>query len=45
MAQRLGIGTATVKDHLDNLYGKLGVSDRLGAVRVASALGLVDLLR
>jgi two-component system, NarL family, nitrate/nitrite response regulator NarL len=45
MAQRLGIGTATVKDHLDNLYGKLGVSDRLAAVRVASALGLVDLLR
>lgn len=44
MAQRLGIGTATVKDHLDNLYGKLGVSDRLGAVRAASALGLVDLL-
>jgi two-component system, NarL family, nitrate/nitrite response regulator NarL len=44
MAQRLGIGTATVKDHLDNLYGKLGVSDRLGAVRVASALGLIDKL-
>jgi len=45
MAQRLGIGPATVKDHLDNLYGKLGVSDRLSAVRVATAWGLIDLLR
>jgi two-component system, NarL family, nitrate/nitrite response regulator NarL len=43
IAQRLGIAPATVKDHLDNLYGKLGVSDRLGAVRAATALGLVEL--
>jgi len=43
IAQRLGIAPATVKDHLDNLYGKLGVSDRLGAVRAATTLGLVDL--
>ncbi len=42
IAQRLGIGPATVKDHLDHIYGKLGVSDRLGAVRAATALGLVD---
>ena len=44
-AANLGIGVSTVKDHLDNVYAKLGVADRLNAVRRAAELGLVDLGR
>ncbi len=44
-AVRMGIGAATVKDHLDNVYRKLGVGDRLNAVRRAVELGLADLGR
>ena len=41
IAAHLGIAPATAKDHLDNIYGKLGVSTRLNAVRRAVELGLV----
>jgi DNA-binding NarL/FixJ family response regulator len=32
IAHRLDISPRTVHKHLENLYAKLGVSDRLGAV-------------
>lgn len=35
MAERLQLGTATVKSHLQSLYSKLGVSDRGAAVAEA----------
>ncbi len=44
-AARMGIAAATVKDHLDNVYRKLGVGDRLNAVRRAVELGMADLGR
>jgi DNA-binding NarL/FixJ family response regulator len=40
--QKLHIGTATVKTHLLNIYGKLGVSDSTSAVTVAIQRGLID---
>ena len=42
-AAALGIGVSTVKDHLDNVYAKLGVTDRVNAVRRAAELGLTDI--
>lgn len=39
MAARLGVSPRTVHKHLQNLYRKLGVSDRLGAVMVATEAG------
>jgi DNA-binding NarL/FixJ family response regulator len=41
IARRLGISPRTVHAHLAHVYRKLGVSDRLGAVLVAQAAGLV----
>lgn len=41
IAAALGIGVETVKDHLERLYGKLAVTDRLQAVRQAQNLGLL----
>jgi two-component system nitrate/nitrite response regulator NarL len=41
IAERLFLGTATIKTHLAHLYGKLGVSDRAAAVAVALRRGLV----
>jgi two-component system nitrate/nitrite response regulator NarL len=41
IAERLFLGTATVKTHLAHLYGKLGVSDRAAAVAVALRRGMV----
>lgn len=41
IARRLGIGEATVKTHLLNLYAKLDVSDRTRAVTRAQELGLL----
>ena len=38
----LHLSPATVKTHLQNIYGKLGVSDRAAAVAVAMRLGLLD---
>lgn len=42
IAERLHIGTTTVKRHLQRVYLKLGVSDRAAAVTEAMRRGLVD---
>lgn len=41
-ARRLVISERTVHKHLQRIYHKLGVSDRVSAVRAAHRLGLVD---
>ncbi|CAM5537885.1 DNA-binding response regulator [Streptomyces spiroverticillatus] len=40
IARRLRIGSATVKTHINNLFGKTGVRDRAQAVRYAYRQGL-----
>jgi DNA-binding CsgD family transcriptional regulator len=42
IARRLGTAPATIRKHLENVYRKLGVHDRLMAYRVAQEAGLVD---
>lgn len=42
VAQALVIGVGTIKTHLLNIYGKLGVHNRTEAVARARDLGLVD---
>ena len=42
IAHRLGMSTRTVHKHLEHLYRKLGVNDRLLAVQVAHGLGLLE---
>jgi len=42
VAERIHIGTATVKTHLRTLYDKLGVSDRAAAVAEAMRRGLLE---
>ena len=39
---RLHLSPATVKSHLQNVYEKLGVSDRAAAVATAIRLGLLE---
>jgi DNA-binding NarL/FixJ family response regulator len=41
IASRLGIAEGTVKNHMTNILGKLGVADRTGAALRARDLGLV----
>ena len=41
IAARLGLSPDTVKDHLENVYRKLEVRDRVSALRRATELGLV----
>ncbi len=41
IAARLGVSPDTVKDHLENVYRKLEVRDRVSALRRATGLGLV----
>jgi ATP/maltotriose-dependent transcriptional regulator MalT len=41
IAERLGASEKTVKDHLAQIYGKLGVSNRSAAVARARALGVL----
>ncbi len=41
IASRLGLSPDTVKDHLENVYRKLEVRDRVSALRRATELGLV----
>lgn len=41
IAARLQIGTETVRTHLANIYGKLGVDSRLQALAVAVRQGLI----
>lgn len=43
IAERLGIGSETVKFHLGSILGKLGASNRTDAVRVAITQGLITL--
>jgi DNA-binding NarL/FixJ family response regulator len=40
IARVLGVSPETIKDHLERLYQKLEVQDRMGAVSRARALGL-----
>jgi two-component system nitrate/nitrite response regulator NarL len=42
IARRLQLGPATVRSHLQNLYEKLGVSDRAAAVAAALRRGLLE---
>ncbi len=44
IARRLGISARTVEKHLQRLYRKLGVHDRLSAVLVAQRVGALSLL-
>ena len=41
-AERLTISPATVKTHMENIYRKLGVSDKASAVAHALRLGIID---
>ena len=42
IGRRLHLSPATVKSHLQNVYEKLGVSDRAAAVATAIRLGLLE---
>ncbi len=42
IANRLVVALSTVKTHINNLYGKLGVQSRTQAVARARALGLLS---
>ena len=42
MAKRLQVSHGTVKSHLQNLYQRLGVSDRAAAVAEAMRRGLLE---
>jgi DNA-binding NarL/FixJ family response regulator len=42
IASRLGVRERTVTTHLARIYGKLGVGNRLAAIRVAAQSGLVS---
>jgi DNA-binding NarL/FixJ family response regulator len=44
IAVRLGVRERTVTTHLARIYGKLGVGNRLAAVRVATRAGLVPMV-
>jgi len=41
IAERLGVRERTITTHLGRIYGKLGVGNRLAAVRLAARSGLV----
>lgn len=41
IAKLIGVSPETVKDHVERVYQKLDVRDRLGAVRRATELGLL----
>jgi DNA-binding NarL/FixJ family response regulator len=43
IAERLGVRERTVTTHLARIYGKLGVGNRLAALRVAARSGLVSI--
>jgi DNA-binding NarL/FixJ family response regulator len=43
IAQRLGVRERTVTTHLARIYGKLGVGNRLAALRIAARSGLVSI--
>jgi LuxR family maltose regulon positive regulatory protein len=41
IAEKLVLAIGTVKKHINNVYGKLGVNRRAQAIRRAQELGLV----
>ena len=41
IADRLGVAERTITTHLGRIYGKLGVSGRIAAIRHAASAGLV----
>jgi PAS domain S-box-containing protein len=41
-AERLVISPATIRTHMENIYAKLGVSDKASAVATAMRRGLID---
>jgi DNA-binding NarL/FixJ family response regulator len=43
IADRLGVRERTVTTHLARIYGKLGVGNRLAALRIAARAGLVSI--
>jgi DNA-binding NarL/FixJ family response regulator len=43
VARRLGIGEVTVKTHLNNVFQKLGLHDRVELARYAIRTGIVGL--
>ena len=43
IAERLGVRERTVTTHLARIYGKLGVGNRLAALRLAARAGLVSI--
>jgi DNA-binding NarL/FixJ family response regulator len=43
IAERLGVRERTVTTHLARIYGKLGVGNRLAALRIAARSGLVSI--
>jgi DNA-binding NarL/FixJ family response regulator len=43
IADRLGVRERTVTTHLARIYGKLGVGNRLAALRLAARSGLVSI--
>jgi len=42
IADRIGLSASTLRSHLHNVYGKLGVSDRAQAVLLATERGWLD---
>jgi ATP/maltotriose-dependent transcriptional regulator MalT len=42
IAESLSIGASTVKTHMENMYRKLGVSDRAAAVAAGLRLGIIN---
>ena len=42
IAEQIGVSATTVKTHFDNIYWRLGVSDRCAAVATALRHGLID---
>jgi DNA-binding CsgD family transcriptional regulator len=42
IAAKLSIAASTVKTHINNIYGKLGVETRVQAIRRARELGVLD---
>ena len=42
IAEQIGVSPTTIRTHFDNIYARLGVSDRCAAVSTALRHGLID---
>jgi DNA-binding NarL/FixJ family response regulator len=42
IAEQIGVSATTIRTHFDNIYSRLGVSDRCAAVATALRHGLID---